>query len=359
MVISLPRASTAVLAACLVLTTSCEGCEDTTETGESFAGATGSVANAENLTMRPVTDDGYQIIEATPEMRRRAEQAEREAQEEYEDLVLEPTSPDPHGGEFTLDEALEGLGTDGTLVAEIQTGLGTMLCDLYTEKAPNTVANFIGLARGKRQWWDARAGQWRTRPYYYRTTFHRVIPNFLIQGGDYLGGRNGPLGYTIPDEPHDELRHDEAGLLCMASTDVDENAGQFFITDGPAPQLDTDSRFTIFGKCRNTDVIYRVARVPQDPESDNRPRTPVVIERILVRRVVGGAESAMRTLPQRPEGYEPGVSELQASPGPAELAIPGHARPEDYPGGMIPTRPRMWIGGMRPGPVDPGASEME
>ena len=237
-------ASSLVYLSGLVVLSSCKSCEEAEPERR-----TGSVSQASAYsTMRPVTEDGYEVIEATPAARRRQQQKRAEEDRGIEHLALEPTEPDPHNGSFTIEEAVEGLGTDGTLIAEINTTFGTVLCDLYTEETPNTVANFVGLARGRRQWWDARAGQWRRRPYYNDTRFHRVVPGYLIQGGDYLNGRDGPIGYTIDDEPHDELSHNRAGQLCMASTGVNENAAQFFITDGPAPQLDEDTQFTIFGQ---------------------------------------------------------------------------------------------------------------
>ena len=318
------RGSAVMVLSGVLLVVGCNGCEEDAaqEEGAGLARAPGgSVARAERAASNPRTEDGYEVISATPEMRRRAEAARSREEQQYDNLILEPTEPDPENGEFTIHEAVEGLGTDGTLVAEINTSLGTLFCDLFTEKAENTVANFVGLARGLRPWWDARHGQWRRFRYYDGTIFHRVIPDYLIQGGDYLRGRDGPIGYTIPDEPHDTLRHDRAGQLCMASSDIDENGAQFFITDGPRPDLDADSRFTIFGQCRPEEVIERIARVPQG--EDNRPLTDVVINRIYIKRVRGGAANARRTLPQPPEGFDPARAGLEASPGPSELANPG------------------------------------
>ena len=330
----------------LVLTLSfgCGGCEDEPSRVEEevVREQGGSVAKAAAITKNSRTEDGYEVISVTPAMRRRnAEKAEQEARDR-EHLVLEPTEPDPENGEFTLEEAVVGLGTDGTLVAEISTTLGTMFCDLYAEKTPRTVANFVGLARGLRPWWDARHGQWRRFRYYDRGIFHRVIPEYLIQTGDYLHGGEGPVGYSIADEPHDSLRHDRAGQLCMASADVDKNSAQFFITDGARPDLDTDSRFTIFGQCRPVELVERIARVPQGEE--NRPISDVEIRNIIVRRVRGGAANATRTLPQHPEGYDPETTPLQASPGPAEQQIGGHPE-NDSRGGVFD--PRQWRG-MRP-----------
>lgn len=267
-----------------------------------------------------VSQDGYRIVfgdtraPGTPTPSHEGEQAEQRAREH---LVREPSTPDPQHGPFTLDDAVVNMPIDGQLVVEIGTDLGVMECDLYADKAPHTVANFIGLARGLRPWWDARAGVWQTHhPYYRDTKFHRVIPGYLIQGGDYLGDGTGTIGYEIPDEPHADLRHDRAGLLCMASLNgPNHNGAQFFITDGPAPQLDTAGGATIFGHCEHAEVASRIARVAQTGAPDNRPRTPIYITRLTIRRVPGGAAAAEVTRPTDPDPYV----EQHASPGPSEL----------------------------------------
>ncbi|MEO0325699.1 MAG: peptidylprolyl isomerase, partial [Myxococcota bacterium] len=190
-------------------------------------------------------------------------------------------------------------------------------------------------ARGKRPWWDARHGQWRTAPAYNRTTFHRVIPDYLVQGGDYLGDGTGTIGVTIPDEPHPRLTHDRAGLLCMASMEVDENGAQWFITDGAAPELDDDTRYTIFGRCQQEDIVRRIARVPQG--EGNRPLTDVLLANVRIRRVRGGADAARPTPPQAPEGYDP-ERLREASPGPSELYPSDRPRSiEESP--LFPRRP--------------------
>lgn len=282
----------------------------------------GDAGSSQAVTEEPVVgvaDDGTTIIFAGPQsaQRQRREVRGRQSTSYDEDaLIREPNAPDPEGGDFRLEEAVVGLPIDGSLVAEIGTDFGTMLCDLHADRAPRTVANFVGLARGLRPWWDARAGQWRREPYYRGLTFHRVIPEFLIQGGDYLGDGTGTIGYTIDDEPHDTLAHDRAGQLAMANHDGADSAGaQFFITDGPAPQLDGEG-YTIFGQCRPTEVVSQIARVPQDPEAGNRPLTAVRINRLLIRRVEGGAQVARPTRPQLPEG-EP-EEPRGASRGPSE-----------------------------------------
>lgn len=312
------------------------GCEEDADPSRDPGG---SVARAADLTATQRTEDGYEIISATPRQRRTQN---TKNQNNRDNLILEPTSPDPEAGEFTIDEAVEGLGTDGGLVAEFSTTLGTFFCDLHTDEAPNTVANFIGLARGRRAWWDARRGEWRTHRYYDGLSIHRVIPDYLVQGGDYLDGEGGPIGYTIDDEPHDNLSHDRAGQLCMASTGENINGAEFFITDGARPELDEDGQFTIFGQCRPVETIARLARVPQ--ADDNRPITPLRIHRVFIQRVRGGAANATRTQPRLPEGYDPETTPYQASDGPSEMAIPGNPLRSKH-GGVFD--PRNW-NNMRP-----------
>jgi peptidyl-prolyl cis-trans isomerase A (cyclophilin A) len=309
----------AVLALGLVL----GGCGDDEESGDeserAFRAATPGASEPP-----PRTPDGYDIIFSNPSAAgraaddRRAAERERQREELEARLVREPNGPDPHEGSFTLEEAVEGLPIDGELVAEINTDLGTIFCDLHADRVPNTVANFIGLARGKRAWWDARAGQWVTEPAYRMSRFHRVIPNYMIQGGDYLGDGSGTVGYTIEDEIHESLTlHDRAGQLCMAPPEANKNGAQFFITDGPAAQL--DGSYTIFGQCRPEEIIANIARVPQTGDPDNAPLTDIVIEQVRIRRVEGGAAQARRTPPQMPEGFDPDAPARGASPGPTEL----------------------------------------
>jgi peptidyl-prolyl cis-trans isomerase A (cyclophilin A) len=280
--------------------------------GATTTAATGTRGGRRTPPRTGVTEDGEQIIFAGTE----AERSASPQRPPEERLVREPTEPDPDGGRFTLEDAVVGLPIDGDLVAEITTDFGTIFCDLYADRAPNTVANFIGLARGRRAWWDARAAVWRRQPYYAGTTFHRVIPGYIVQGGDYLGDGTGTVGYTIAYEPHETLSHDRAGRLAMATDGDPNHAGaQFYITDGPAPQLDGTA--TIFGQCRPDHLIARIARVPQTGSPDNRPLTPVRITRVIIQRVRGGAAQARMTVPTLPPG-EPAVPRA-ASPGPSEL----------------------------------------
>lgn len=190
-----------------------------------------------------------------------------------------PTSPgDPLQGEFTLVDATAGLTGTGPLVATLKTSRGTLSCELFEDKAPITVANFVGLARGLRPFKD-RSGEWVKRPGYDGTTFHRIIRGFMIQGGDPFGTGSGDPGYVIPDEIWPGAKHDERGLLCMANRGPNTNGMQFFILDAPAPHL--DKGYTIFGKCSPDSVIETLA---QEKTRGERPIEPPRIESVTVQR---------------------------------------------------------------------------
>jgi peptidyl-prolyl cis-trans isomerase A (cyclophilin A) len=184
----------------------------------------------------------------------------------------------PPGGAFTLQQATRGLKGNGPLVADIQTDLGTLTCELFDDKAPVTVANFVGLARGLRPWQDA-TGHWVRKPAYDGTTFHRVIKGFMIQGGDPLGTGEGEPGYVIPDEIWPGATHDRRGQLAMANRGPDTNGMQFFITDGPARHL--DGGFTIFGQCAPDEMIEKLAGVVIRA---GKPVQPTTIGKITLRR---------------------------------------------------------------------------
>jgi peptidyl-prolyl cis-trans isomerase A (cyclophilin A) len=231
------------------------------------------------------------------------------------EVIQPPTSPDPHAGKFTLDEATKGLDKKGSLATQIETNMGSFYCDLFPDKAPNSVANFVGLARGLRKFWDAEKLAWTARPYYDQTTFHRVLPGFMIQGGDHTRTGRGGVGYMIPDEVSPGQRHDKAGQLCMANRGKNKNEAQFFITEAGAPHL--DGSYTIFGQCEPVTLVQRIARVPQEGPPTNTPLTAVKIERVKVRRVVGGAATWMpesAKLPPLPGLPPPG--KVQQAPNP-------------------------------------------
>jgi peptidyl-prolyl cis-trans isomerase A (cyclophilin A) len=252
--------------------------------------------------------DGYEIIRAKTKSGETAELKVKPPK--GWSIMRAPDGPDPHGGEFTLQEATAGMPAaekGATLAAMIKTTMGSFYCDLYPDEAPNTVANFVGLARGKRTFWDRLTAEWTARPYYDGTTFHRVIPGFMIQGGDHTGTGQGMIGYRIPDEVHPKLKHDRPGQLCMANRGPNTGEAQFFITEVPTPHL--DGSYTIFGQCEPATLVQRIARVPQTGPPKNNPRTPVTIEKVEIRRVVGGAKKWMpdsAKLPPLPNLPAPG-----------------------------------------------------
>ena len=169
------------------------------------------------------------------------------------------------------------------LFATIHTSMGDVEVKLFPDHAPKTVANFVGLAEGEKEWTDPRSGESTTRPLYSGTVFHRVIPGFMVQGGDPLGsGRGGP-GYRFQDEFHPELSFTKPYLLAMANSGPGTNGSQFFVTVGPTPHL--TMRHTIFGEVSaqaGRDVVDRIAATPT--ASQDRPVTDVVIESISVSR---------------------------------------------------------------------------
>jgi peptidyl-prolyl cis-trans isomerase A (cyclophilin A) len=143
--------------------------------------------------------------------------------------------------------------------ATFQTSAGDIVVKLLPEKAPKTVENFLGLAEGTREWTDPRSGQKVKKPLYDGTVFHRVIPEFMIQGGDPLGTGTGGPGYKFADEIGPENKFDRPGLLAMANAGPNTNGSQFFITEVPTPHLNRGH--TIFGEVvKGGDLIAKIAR---------------------------------------------------------------------------------------------------
>ena len=183
--------------------------------------------------------------------------------------------------EADLASAVRGIKGKGALLATLTTSVGTIQCQLYEKLAPMTVANFVGLARGKRAWKDPETGKVRTGARFYDgTIFHRVIPGFMIQGGDRLGRGTGGPGYRFADEFHPELRHDQPGILSMANSGKATNGSQFFITEVPTPHL--DDRHTVFGRCTDIEVVKKLARVPTAQRS--KPSEDVVLKTVRFKR---------------------------------------------------------------------------
>ncbi len=165
--------------------------------------------------------------------------------------------------------------------AVFDTSMGRMTCKLYSKEAPETVANFIGLATGTEDWTDAATHRKvHGRPLYNGTTFHRVIPNFMIQGGDPLGTGEGDAGYMFADEFNPDLNFDVPGRLAMANSGPNTNGSQFFITEVPTTHL--NQKHTIFGQCDDPSVlvVQSIARV--EVGADDKPVTPVVLNKVTI-----------------------------------------------------------------------------
>jgi peptidyl-prolyl cis-trans isomerase A (cyclophilin A) len=180
----------------------------------------------------------------------------------------------------------------GNLYARISTTQGTIVVQLFDDKAPNTVANFVGLATGAIDWKDPVTGaSGKGQPMFEGIKFHRVIPGFMVQVGDprsrhpYDMSANrwgtGNPGYRFGDEFHPELRHDTAGVLSMANSGPGTNGSQFFITEGPTPHL--DRKHSIFGRVvAGQDVVKKIANVPRD--RGDKPLEDVSIQRVELLR---------------------------------------------------------------------------
>jgi peptidyl-prolyl cis-trans isomerase A (cyclophilin A) len=165
--------------------------------------------------------------------------------------------------------------------AKFDTTEGSFTVRLFDAEAPNTVANFVGLAEGTKEWTDPRTNQKKTAPFYDGIIFHRVIDGFMIQGGDPLGKGYGGPGYKFGDEFHPSLKHSREGLLSMANAGPNTNGSQFFITLAPTPHL--DNRHSIFGVVENgMDVVKKIGKVRTGAQ--DRPVNDVVINKVTIER---------------------------------------------------------------------------
>ena len=168
--------------------------------------------------------------------------------------------------------------------ATFHTPAGDFSCQLFPDQAPNAVANFVGLADGSKDWTDPETKQKKHGvPMYNGTIFHRVIPNFMIQGGDPLGTGSGDPGYSFKDEIVPSLNFDVPGRLAYANSGPDTNGSQFFITEVPTPHL--NGHYVIFGQCDTAalHMVSETARQPRDERND-RPHEPVKIISITIVR---------------------------------------------------------------------------
>ena len=165
----------------------------------------------------------------------------------------------------------------------LDTSMGRLTCKLFDKQAPLTVANFIGLAQGTKVWTDPTSRKkMRNKPFFDGTTFHRVIPEFMIQGGDPTGTGTGDPGYMFADEFDPDLNFDVPGRMAMANSGPGTNGSQFFVTEVPVTHL--NQKHTIFGQCDQPSltVVSSIARVQRDP--DDKPLEPVILKKVTIVR---------------------------------------------------------------------------
>ncbi|MGB8258933.1 MAG: peptidylprolyl isomerase, partial [Terracidiphilus sp.] len=165
----------------------------------------------------------------------------------------------------------------------MDTSMGRISCQFYQRQAPKTVATFIALAEGTKDWTDPKSSRKvHGKPLYDGTIFHRVIPEFMVQGGDPKGDGTGDPGFSFADELDPNLNFDVPGRLAMANSGPNTNGSQFFITEAPTEHL--NQHHTIFGQCdeASVNVVKTIARVPRD--RDDKPYQPVVLKKVTIVR---------------------------------------------------------------------------
>jgi peptidyl-prolyl cis-trans isomerase A (cyclophilin A) len=192
----------------------------------------------------------------------RAQPAQKEA----------PAAPAPAAPQIKLDQP-------AGLYAVFDTTMGRIVCRLFPDVTPLTVKNFVGLANGTKRWYDNKKNAWAHRRYYDGLTFHRVIPRFMIQGGDQLGTGMGNIGFTFKDEFSPDLKFDRPGRLAMANAGPDTNGGQFFITVAPTEWL--NNHHSIFGEVvEGQKVADAISNVPRD--ASDKPSNPVTMLKVSI-----------------------------------------------------------------------------
>jgi peptidyl-prolyl cis-trans isomerase A (cyclophilin A) len=216
----------------------------------------------------------------------RSEKTTLEQQKRALEKKLADASKAPPPPPANLESIATTLGVKPgeKLYAKFDTSMGVMIAELFWDKVPNTVTNFVELAEGKKEWTDV-AGQKTKKPLYDGTKFHRVIPDFMIQGGDPKGNGTGGPGYKFADEFHPSLRHTTPGVLSMANSGPGTNGSQFFITEKATPWL--DNKHSIFGQVVvGAELIPTITGVEKDPAdgSKSRPKVDIVLKKVTIMR---------------------------------------------------------------------------
>jgi peptidyl-prolyl cis-trans isomerase A (cyclophilin A) len=204
-----------------------------------------------------------------------------------------PAEPLPEAPQATAAAMIHPNGP--TVVMD--TSMGRITCQFFEKQAPKTVANFVALAQGTKDWIDPQTQKkMHNQPLYDGTTFHRVIPEFMIQGGDPAGTGGGDPGYAFEDELDPNLNFDVPGRLAMANSGPNTNGSQFFITEVPTEHL--NQHHTIFGQCDDASlsVVKAIARVERD--ANDKPVTPVVLKKVTI---VAEGQSIPAAQPSTPQ----------------------------------------------------------
>jgi peptidyl-prolyl cis-trans isomerase A (cyclophilin A) len=194
----------------------------------------------------------------------------------------------------------------------LDTSMGRLTCQLFDKEAPETSANFVGLATGTKPFLDPTTqARVEGKHFYDGTQFHRVIPGFMIQGGDPRANGTGDAGYYLPDEISPALRFDVPGRMAMANSGPNTNSSQFFITEVAKPEL--NGHYSIFGQCdpHSVLIVASIARVARN--LDDKPYTPVVLNKVTV------LAPGQPVPPERPVAPSPAPA---GSPAPAAAPVP-------------------------------------
>ncbi len=177
------------------------------------------------------------------------------------------------GSFLNADQRKEGL------YVILETSMGRIVCKFYEKEAPKTVANFVELAQGDKEWVDPKTGEKVKKRFFNGLIFHRVIPDFMIQGGCPLGNGTGGPGYRFEDEISPDLHFDRAGILAMANSGPNTNGSQFFITTVPTPWL--DGKHTIFGRVvKGQEVVDAISKVEKGFQ--DKPIKPIKIQWVMI-----------------------------------------------------------------------------
>jgi len=187
-----------------------------------------------------------------------------------------------HSDAKNEDAKKKAISTKGKdMIAVFETSVGTFKIKLFNDKAPKTVENFVGLVEGTKEWTDPKTGSKVKKPFYNGLKFHRVIPNFMIQGGCPLGNGTGGPGYRFEDEFHPDLKHSKPGMLSMANAGPNTNGSQFFVTVAATPWL--DNKHAIFGEVtEGMDIVNSISKAKTAP--GDKPLEDIVLKSVKIQK---------------------------------------------------------------------------